>query len=321
VNDLTPETDIAEACRRILAGGLVAIPTETVYGLAADATNPDGVKQIFQLKGRPADHPLIVHIGQPAQLDGIGENIPPPLRRLADAFWPGPLTLVVTKTSSIPDCVTGGQPTVAVRMPDHPVALALLRACHRPLAAPSANRYQHISPTTAAHVRTEFAGSDLLVLDGGACRVGLESTIVAWDDQQRQVRILRPGGISQHQLEAVLGNPVVVEGHDQKISGNVDTHYAPVTPAYLAGNVPKRLSSKALFTIALDDSEQSAADDRHQIVMPMEAEAYAQQLYAVLRRADDCAKADGLAAIRIIPPPQTQAWAAVWDRLNRLVTD
>lgn len=320
MDDLTPEIDITEACQRILAGGLVAIPTETVYGLAADATNPEAVTRIFQLKGRPADHPLIVHVGELYQLDEIGEDIPPALRLLANTFWPGPLTVVVKKKTMIPDCVTGGQPTVAVRMPNHPVALALLRSCQRSLAAPSANRYQHISPTTAAHVREEFAGSDLLVLDGGPCKVGLESTIVSWDEAYQQVSILRPGGISQQQLEAVLGQSVLFEGHNQKISGNVDSHYAPVTPAYLADNLPENLSAAALFTLMFDDTQQVQAEQFNRVNMPMDAVAYAQQLYAVLRQADEYAKQHSLAAICITSPPQTADWAAVWDRLNRLVS-
>src|SRR5688572_28946642 len=201
-----PELSIADAAAALAAGKVVAFPTETVYGLGADATNPVATARIFSLKGRPADHPLIVHIADPATLGEWTRDVPVNARALAERFWPGPLTLILARSKRVPDAVTGGQDTVGIRCPSHPVAQALLRAFARvgsgAVAAPSANKFGHVSPTTAQHVRDEF-GSELTVLDGGACEVGLESTIV--DLSRGRAVPLRPGGITREAIELVLG--------------------------------------------------------------------------------------------------------------------
>src|SRR5687768_13200206 len=199
---MTPE----DAARALARGEVVAFPTETVYGLGADAVNQAAVAKIFALKGRPADHPLIVHLAEPASVEDWTRETPQQARALAERFWPGPLTLILPRSSRVPDAVTGGQETVGIRCPSHPVAQELLREFARvgsgAVAAPSANRFGHVSPTTAQHVRDEF-GPNLMVLDGGACEVGLESTIV--DLSRGRAVLLRPGGITREAIERVLG--------------------------------------------------------------------------------------------------------------------
>ncbi|HET6265156.1 MAG TPA: L-threonylcarbamoyladenylate synthase, partial [Usitatibacter sp.] len=222
---------IVEAAARLLAGDLVAFPTETVYGLGADAANAAAVAKIFALKERPADHPLIVHFASPAALDVWAVDVPQGARKLAARFWPGPLTMILGKAARLPSAVTGGQDSVGLRCPSHPMAQALLGEFARigsgAVAAPSANKFGHVSPTTAEHVREEF-GSGLLVLDGGPCEVGLESTIV---DLTRGVAVLlRPGGISRQAIAEALGEPL----HDRdaaapRASGMLAAHYAPRT--------------------------------------------------------------------------------------------
>lgn len=311
------EKAIQTACQRWASGNLVAIPTETVYGLAADATQPEAVTKIFALKGRPVNHPLIVHIGHFDQLTHVATHVPEPLQQLAKTFWPGPLTIVVEKSDQIPDCVTGGQPTVAVRMPSHPIALSLLQAYGKPLAAPSANRYQHISPTTANHVVSEFPDTDLLVIDGGPCTVGLESTIVGWDENEQSVTLLRPGHISQKQLAEVSGCSVVSPNNPEAASvpGNVATHYAPRTPAYFLGQQPPSLSLSQTVVIGLEG--EPLPQTSHIITLPNDSISYGQKLYAALRQADNHCQENNLAAILIQPPPQGPPWAAIWDRLQR----
>ena len=196
-------TDIAHAAAVLKAGELVAFPTETVYGLGADASNADAVRKVFAAKGRPADHPLIVHIADAVQLSNWARDIPPTAHLLAKKFWPGPLTLVLQRNPQVPDAVTGGQDTVALRIPSHPVAQALLREFGGGIAAPSANRFGRVSATTAAHVHEEFGDSVACVLDGGAADVGIESTIV--DCSRGAPALLRPGWITPQQLEAALG--------------------------------------------------------------------------------------------------------------------
>ncbi|HUP29029.1 MAG TPA: L-threonylcarbamoyladenylate synthase, partial [Usitatibacter sp.] len=222
---------IAEGARRLAAGEAIAFPTETVYGLGADATNVEAVRRIFQLKGRPADHPLIVHFADPLQLSAWAAEVPAMARTLADRFWPGPLTMIVPKSPRVPAAVTGGQDTVGLRCPSHPVARELLAEFARigsgVVAAPSANRFGHVSPTSSAHVRDEF-GTDLFIVEGGDCEVGLESTIV---DLSRGVpTLLRPGGISRAELEAALGAALHDRDADApRASGTLAAHYAPRT--------------------------------------------------------------------------------------------
>lgn len=225
----TPE-NIAEAARFLREGRLVAFPTETVYGLGADAFNPLAVARIFEVKNRPTFDPIIVHIADLAQLAELVSEIPEIARRLIERFWPGPLTLVLPKTDRVPDIVTAGLPTVAVRMPAHPVALALIRAADRPVAAPSANRFGYLSPTTAEHVLAQLDGKADLILDGGPCPVGVESTVL--DLTADAPTVLRPGGLAVEELAKVVGPVRVATGPTErpKAPGQLERHYAPRTP-------------------------------------------------------------------------------------------
>ncbi len=217
---------LARAVELLRAGRLVAFPTETVYGLGADASNPDAVARIFEAKGRPADHPLIVHLAAADAIDAWAVDVPPLARTLAAACWPGPLTLVLRRSASVPDAVTGGLPTVGLRVPAHPVALRLLRAFGGGIAAPSANRFGTVSPTTAAHVRESLGDRVDLVLDGGPSTVGVESTIV--DLSGDAPAILRPGGLPREVLEAIAGVPLPIrEGGEVRAPGMLAAHYAP----------------------------------------------------------------------------------------------
>jgi len=218
--------DIEQAARVLRAGGLVAFPTETIYGLGADAENVGAVERIFAVKGRPSTHPLIVHIGGADQLRDWAADVPEPARLLAERFWPGPLTLVLWRSHRVPFAVTGGLETVALRVPDHPVALALLSAFGGGVAAPSANRLGSVSPTTARHIREDLGTDVALVLDGGPCEVGVESTIVAVTGEQPA--ILRPGGVAREDLERVLGHPLPMRSNIPiRVPGHHPSHYAP----------------------------------------------------------------------------------------------
>lgn len=236
-DDVHPESQVQQAAHLLRQGRLVAFPTETVYGLGADATQPDAVAKIFAAKGRPAGNPLIVHVADIAIARRYVADWPDRAQKLAEAFWPGPLSLILSRGDAIAPAVAADGPTVAIRVPRHPVALALLRAFDGPVAAPSANRSNHISPTTAGHVRQELGDLVDLVLDGGACDVGIESTVL--DLSGPRLRILRPGDITAEQIAAVVNEPVelltghVVQADDSAISpGQQAVHYAPRTPAY-----------------------------------------------------------------------------------------
>jgi len=327
--DLQSQIETAAAILR--KGGVVAMPTETVYGLAADAANPEAVKRIFQIKGRPADHPLIVHVADKSQLGYWAREVPEAARVLAEHFWPGPLTLILPRHKHVPDAVTGGQDTVGLRVPNHPVALQLLRAMgpNAGLAAPSANRYGRISPTTAAHVSEELGDSVDMILDGGPCQVGLESTIVSCIGDT--VTVLRPGGIPLAALEEVLQHKVaVVDGTEStiRVSGSKLSHYAPITPLEIlpGADLSQRASALAAQGLRVATLEWSASDAVHlasganaghgsivRTAMPADAVAYGQRLYATLRQLDT-AHFDRLLAEA---PPATEAWLAVADRLRR----
>lgn len=303
---ISPDPKFANAVAALKRGELVAMPTETVYGLAADARNPEAVRKIFALKGRPADHPLIVHLSSASQIDDWAADIPQAARSLAEAFWPGPLTLVLKRAASADTIVTGGQDTIGLRVPRHPIAHALLEAFGGGVAAPSANRFGHISPTRAAHVRDEFPTGIAVILDGGDSDVGLESTIV--DLSGEQARLLRPGAISQAQLEAVVG-PVQVAVRDDegpRASGRLASHYAPRTPTYL---VPRERLRSDAAVLALDDLPAGMSG----IALPRDAAAYAQALYASLRALDQM----GRSRIQIETPPNAPEWLAIHDRLRR----
>jgi len=312
-------TEIERAAALLRAGELVAFPTETVYGLGADASNPHAVARIFATKGRPADHPLIVHLPDASWIDRWAVDVPPAARKLAAAFWPGPLTLILKRHPDVPDAVTGGQDTVGLRVPNHPLALQLLSEFAGGLAGPSANRFGHVSPTTAAHVRAEFGAAVAMVLDGGPCRVGIESTIL--DLSGGEPRILRPGMLDAADIGAVLGRPPAfgAGGDAPRVSGSLEVHYAPRTPLQL---VPAT-GIAALARGALDAGERVAVLAPAEIAFAHErlfwtpadpdVKGYAHDLYAALRAMD----ASGCDRILVARPPADDTWRAVTDRLQR----
>jgi L-threonylcarbamoyladenylate synthase len=305
---------IAEAVAVLRRGGLVAFPTETVYGLGADATNAGAVKRIFEVKGRPPRNPLIVHVPDAEVARRYAREWPEAAERLAGRFWPGPLTMVLPMTDEIDERVTAGGDTVGLRVPAHPVALALLRGFGGPVAAPSANRSNHVSPTTAQHVRDDLGDRVDLILDGGPCAVGIESTVL--DLTEDRPRILRPGGASKKQIEAVLGveveyGHVVSELTAPAMSpGQQEVHYAPRTPAYRVerGELEDVPGDAGVIRVGEVYSEEG-----NRIVLPESAVEYARDLYQVLRGLD----ARGLKAIYIEMPPDEPEWAAVRDRITR----
>jgi L-threonylcarbamoyladenylate synthase len=312
-------SDVQRAVDLLRAGELVAFPTETVYGLGADARNPDAVAKIFAAKGRPADHPLIVHIPDAAHLSQWAIDIPAIAYSLATAFWPGPLTLILKRAAGVPDLVTGGQDTIGLRVPNHPVALDLLRHFNGGLAAPSANRFGHISPTTAAHVAEELGDRVALILDGGPCTVGIESTIL--DLSRGTPEILRPGAIGIEAIARVLGSaPRVSSGATApRVSGSLEAHYAPRTPLkLLAGDAlpfAVRHAMVANERVAILACMPPAITDERIVwrIAPTDAVGFARELYANLRDLD----AAGCAHIVVQRPPGTELWRAVNDRLRR----
>ena len=323
---ILPGTDpqaIEQAARRIQAGELVGFPTETVYGLGADASSDTAVAGIFAAKGRPSDHPLIVHVASASQVSDYASEVPAFAEKLIAAFWPGPLTVILPRKPGVAAAAAGGQNSIGLRCPAHPVALAFLTACQTGVAGPSANRFGRVSPTTAQHVAQEF-GDELLVLDGGPCQVGIESSIV--DCTRGQPVLLRPGVLTRDQLQAACGEPVLnkeevqaAAGSTPRASGTLEAHYAP--------NAKVRLMDAAALQTALDllgtDAAHIAVYARSvprtasaQVLvrrMPDDALATAQQLFAVLRDFD----AQGARLIWIETPPADMAWDGVRDRLGR----
>ena len=307
----------AEAARRLHAGELVAFPTETVYGLGADATNAQAVAKIFALKGRPDSHPLIVHIADPLALELWARHVPANARKLADRFWPGPLTMILPRSARVPGAVTGGQDTVGVRCPSHPVAQEMLREFARigsgGVAAPSANRFGHVSPTTAQHVRDEF-GASVEVVDGGPCEVGLESTIV--DVSRGAPVLLRPGAVSRRDIESVLGiAPAERDASSPRASGTLAAHYAPRTPLVLADAAAfeaelAKAGEAAVLALRARPAGARAAAWIHAPADPLH---YGHDLYASLRALDR----SGAARIVAESPPALPGWEAVNDRLKR----
>ena len=302
---------ISDAVAELRSGRLLAIPTETVYGLAADARNAQAVQRIFQLKGRPNDHPLIVHIAGAAQLPEWAIDIPDAAYRLAAAFWPGPLTLILNKHPDVPDAVTGGQDTVGLRCPDNALTLQLLREFNGGLAAPSANRFGRISPTTAEHVRAEFGVGAPMILDGGACTVGIESTIV--DLSRDPARILREGHVRREQLLPYLPGLLAGSGAESpRVSGSLQAHYAPQTPLRLCSrNEIETDAETDAVVLALD----SLPHGRRGLALPSQADEYAHGLYAALRTLDAMAAA----SIWLECTPENADWLAVNDRIRRAV--
>lgn len=302
---------IRRAAELLRSGRLVAFPTETVYGLGANALDPDAVARIFVAKGRPPTNPLIVHVADVAQVKTIAADWPDSARRLAEAFWPGPLTIVVPKAATIPDVVTGGGPTVAVRCPAHPVAVQLLREAAIPLAAPSANRSGELSPTTAEHVAAGLGGRIDLILDGGPCPGGLESTVV--DATGPVVRLLRPGLIGVTQVEAIVGS--VASGNAASANapfpapGMMTRHYAPRTKLECAES-----AAEADFLASVYETAGLKVVRWNPTGSPGEVAA---RLYAELHALDAAGYDRILAAL----PPDADEWRAVRDRLTRAAAE
>jgi L-threonylcarbamoyladenylate synthase len=313
-----PQDEIDVAVEALRDGDLVAFPTETVYGLGADAQNPDAVRKVYEIKGRPATHPLIVHIDHPRLLERWALSVPPAAQALADRFWPGPLTLVLRRAPAVDLAITGGQDTVAVRVPAHPVAQQLLRAFGGGIAAPSANRYGHVSPTRADHVRDEFGDAVKVVLDGGDCKIGLESTIVSCVDTVP--RLLRPGFITLTQLRSVV--PDVVAGSDARAPrapGSDAKHYAPATPLSI---VNSRTLEEVVAQLTADHEKVAVLAMRPPrlanrymtwINAGRRADIYARELYVNLRTLDK----SGAKEILVEEVPPGESWDAVRDRLRR----
>jgi len=311
---------IESAARRLAAGECIAFPTETVYGLGADAANPAAVARIFVLKGRPSDHPLIVHVPEATALEAWAAEVPAGALALADSFWPGPLTMILRRGPRVPKAVTGGQDTVGLRCPSHPVARELLAAFAKRgsggIAAPSANKFGHVSPTTAQHVRDEF-GPDLPVLEGGACEVGIESTII--DLSRGTPVLLRPGSISREQIARVLGiAPGERDAQSPRASGTLAAHYAPRTPLALVEEAELesrvRIAVAAGRRVAVLARGPARASAASQWLEAAESPgAYAHDLYAFLRAMD----AEAVDLILVEAPPRDAAWEAVNDRLGR----
>ncbi|MGZ8376556.1 MAG: L-threonylcarbamoyladenylate synthase [Gemmatirosa sp.] len=325
VDPVAPDPDVvADAARVLRAGGLVAFPTETVYGLGAHALDAAAVQRIFAAKGRPSFNPLIAHVADVAGARALVRDWPDAAEALARAFWPGPLTLVLPKRAHVPDVLTAGLPAVAVRVPSHPVALALLRAAAQPIAAPSANRFTELSPTTARHVEKALGDRVDLILDGGPTSVGIESTVV---DLTGDVPVLlRPGTVSVDAIAAVLGTmparPAAIAGDAPRPApGMVERHYAPRATVWLfdaheRGAIAARLRREAggatVGALLLAPWDDEPAPD-HPVRMPTEPAAYARRLYAALHELDDA----GCAIALVERPPDTPAWHGVRDRLTR----
>jgi L-threonylcarbamoyladenylate synthase len=317
------EAAIARAAQTLRDGHLVGLPTETVYGLAANATDDAAVATIFVAKGRPADHPLIVHVASTAQVPLFAAQVPDFAQSLMNAFWPGPLTLILPRQSGVAAASAGGQDSIGLRCPSHPVAQALLKACAdlgvAGVSAPSANRFGRVSPTTAAHVQSEL-GRDLLILDGGECAVGIESTII--DCTRGEPVLLRPGQITRVQIEAACGRAVrdkdTVSSPAPRASGTLESHYAPRAKVRLmsAADIDSKLQALGPHANNLGVWSPLRPDAGAGVVwraQAVTAEAAAHQLFSVLRDLD----ARGVQQIWVQLPPDTPEWEGVRDRLQR----
>jgi L-threonylcarbamoyladenylate synthase len=293
---------ISEAAEILRGGGLVAFPTETVYGLGANALDPAAIQKVFEMKGRPETSPLIVHVASVEMARELVTEWPPLAAELAQHWWPGPLTMVLPKDNRVPASVTAGLPTVGVRMPNHPVALALIQAAGVPVAAPSANRFTGLSPTTADHVKAAF-GDAVAVLDGGPCAVGIESTVVAIEGGK--LKLLRPGMISLGEMEQAAAHGA---GVAHPAPGMHEKHYSPRTRLILVrgpAELPDRTGAY-VWRVALGPAARS-------VRMPLDAGPYASQLYRVLHQLD----AENWPWIAVETPPDAPDWAAIRDRLQR----
>jgi L-threonylcarbamoyladenylate synthase len=312
------DSELDRAVAILRAGGLVAFPTETVYGLGADASNAAAVRKIFEIKERPATHPLIVHLADAVQLANWAREVPEHARKLARKFWPGPLTLILKRAPGVSDVVTGGQDTVALRVPSHPLALQLLARFGGGVAAPSANRHGRVSATTAEHVRREFGAAVDCVLDGGETQIGIESTII--DCSGAGATLLRPGWITRREIEAALGASLAAPAAEApRAPGTLAAHYAPRTPlALVEGERAAELAGEHArqgrrVAVLAHSARQPPLEGLEWIAAPRDAAGYAHALYASLRRLDDA----GCETIIVEQPPQGPEWAAINDRLAR----
>ncbi len=316
------QVEIENAVQALRDGELVAFPTETVYGLGANAQNPAAVRRIFEAKGRPPNHPVIVHLDSPRFLHRWVREVPEAANRLAESFWPGPLTMVMPRAPQVHDVITGGQDTIAIRVPAHPMAQQLLTAFGGGIAAPSANRYGRLSPTRAEHVREEFGEALRVILDGGECQIGLESTIVSFEGEQ--VRLLRPGSVTAAQLRAVLGEIFLGAGPDSpRVPGATPAHYAPTTPMTIVpvGEVDAQADAASGGGRRIAVLAQRLPLRSHKYVTWINAgrrpESYARALYTNLRTLDKA----GCQRILVQDVPDGEGWAAIRDRLLRAATN
>ena len=316
------QVEIENAVQALRDGELVAFPTETVYGLGANAQNPAAVRRIFEAKGRPPNHPVIVHLDSPRFLHRWVREVPEAANRLAESFWPGPLTMVMPRAPQVHDVITGGQDTIEIRVPAHPMAQQLLTAFGGGIAAPSANRYGRLSPTRAEHVREEFGEALRVILDGGECQIGLESTIVSFEGEQ--VRLLRPGSVTAAQLRAVLGEIFVGAGPDSpRVPGATPAHYAPITPMTIVpvGEVDAQADAASGGGRRIAVLAQRLPLRSHKYVTWINAgrrpESYARDLYTNLRTLDKA----GCQRILVQDVPDGEGWAAIRDRLLRAATN
>jgi L-threonylcarbamoyladenylate synthase len=306
------EQQIIRAAEVIRDGGLVAFPTETVYGLGANALNADAVARIFELKSRPRFDPLIVHVAGAESVPALVEDVPPLAVQLIDCFWPGPLSVVLRKRDCVPDVVTAGLSSVAVRCPDHPIALRLIETAGVPIAAPSANVFCAVSPTTAQHVVDQFGDRLSIVLDGGPCRVGVESTVVSFLDDQPM--LLRPGGVAVEEIEEVIGRLKIAkaDGSQPVSPGQLPRHYAPSTPILLTDAPPRADSRVGLLTFGSPSNDAGFAAVEVLSAQECLREAAA-NLFAAMRRLD----ALQLDYIVARPVPEVGLGLAIMDRLRR----
>ena len=305
--------EIRKAAEILRAGGLVVFPTETVYGLGADAANESAVARLYAVKRRPPDHPVIIHFASPEKAFSWAREVPDAAKELAQRYWPGPLTLILKRSAQAKDFVTGGQDSVGLRVPSHPIAQELLSTFGTGVAAPSANRFGRLSPTTAAHVREDLGKEVDLVLEGVPSEVGIESTILDLSGDARV--LLRPGHISRKELEGILGSTILEDAPSSpRHPGGLERHYAPRTPARLvpAHALDREISHAKAKVAVLAFSRPDERVD-YWLRMPREPQAYAQRLYAALRELDTA----GCERILVEEPPQAPEWAAVRDRLTR----
>lgn len=305
---------IAYAAERIRAGALVAFPTETVYGLGTDATDASAVSRIFEVKERPSFDPLIVHIGERESLDDLASRVPASARLLIERFWPGPLTLVLPKTKRVPDIVTAGLASVAVRMPKHDVALQLLKAARVPIAAPSANRFGRVSPTTARHVADQL-GDDLLIVDGGPSPLGIESTVVSFLEEAPE--LLRPGAVTLEEIESVIGAVAISRGGDERLApGRAARHYAPRVPLSLVDSPSEVVAAERLrASILLLEPSADVSGFASVEVLSAKGDLHeaAANLFAALHRLD----ASGCERLYAVRVPERGLGRAIMDRLQR----